>query len=73
MRDQATILLCLRLLGQQLYEGQKALRAREVAMARLAVAERAGDLMEQITAKWVLGNVLTAIGDTAPARRFSWR
>ena len=67
--DQATILLCLRLLGQQLYEGQKALRAREVAMAQLAVAERAGDLMEQIAAKWVLGNVLAALGDTAAARQ----
>ena len=67
--DQETVLVCLRLLSQELYRGNKALRTWEVALAHLAAAKRAGNLMEQINAKWVLGHVLASLGDTAGARQ----
>jgi hypothetical protein len=66
--DQAVVLFCLRFLGWQLYEVGKVERAREVALAYLAAAERAADVLDQLSAKWLLGNALFALGDNSAAR-----
>jgi tetratricopeptide (TPR) repeat protein len=66
--DQASVVLCLRSLGWQLYEVGKVERAREVALACLGAAERAADVLEQLGAKYLLGNALFALGDNSAAR-----
>ena len=66
--DQAFVLVCLGTLGSQLYEADKFERAREVALAHLAAAKRAGEFLEQLSAEWLLGNALFVLGDNSAAR-----